>query len=273
MSSEEVKQQTRMDAFDYDANAEEGVEGSDARLPATTRVIQGDRLSFTNDFIWLVGTDQELPQDRGLVPVDTIRIVQKWVNKMPEGHIVVEPGKKWPDIDALNKDCPKSEWGTDFNGKPQGPWQRQRITYFVDMETMTKYTWPAATVGAEICLGEFRDKVRMMRQFRGEQVYAVVTLGSVFMATKYGGRERPQFVVQRWITLGSTAAALPAPSAPTALPSANVQTVEEPSLREQMNDELPPWNNSPGVNAAPPKTTTTAHRPKPAATNKAARGR
>jgi hypothetical protein len=186
--------------------------------------------------------------------------VQKWINKMPADNIIVEPGHKWPNIDTLNKACPESEWAKDFNGVLRGPWQRQRATYFVDLNTMRKYTWPVPveTVGADICIREFRDRVAMMRQFRGEHVYAVVTLGDTFMPTRYGGRQRPDFVIKRWILLGPRATALPAPPAPTPSlpaqaqttqsaepvnPQCGIQTVEPPSLSEQMGDEVPPFDD------------------------------
>jgi hypothetical protein len=258
MSNEDLKKPPLVDAFDFDSGAEEGVEGGDARAPSTQRVIQGERLSFTNDFIWLIGADEEFPKDRELVPVDTIRLVQKWIDQLPAGHIVVEPGKKWPDIDKMNAECPKSEWTKDLNGAPRGPWQRQRVTYFVDLETMQKYTWPVNTVGADICIANFKDKVKLMRDFRGARVFAVVTLGDTFMPTRFGGRQRPEFFVKRWITLGPSEPALPAPTTPalpgqaqpeTAAkpvnPQGGIQTVEPPSLKEQMHDEMPPWLDDP----------------------------
>jgi hypothetical protein len=41
---------------------------------------------------------------------------------------------------------------------------------------MQKYSWPSRveTVGADVCVREFREQVRLMRQFRGAHVYAVV---------------------------------------------------------------------------------------------------
>jgi hypothetical protein len=247
MSNEEMmKKPPLVDGFE---NTEEGVEGdNNAGLPSTQRVIQGDRLAFSNDFVWLVG-DEEFPKDRELVPVDTIRLVQKWIDKMPAGHIAVEPGKKWPDIDAMNAECPKSEWSKDFNGQPQGPWQRTRITYFVDLDTMQKYTWAVNTTGADVCLTNFCDRVRMMRQFRGERVFAVVCLGDTFMSTRFGGRQRPDFIVKRWIKLGPSEPALPAPTAPSLPPAATVdpqsgiQTVEEPALSEKMGGDEVPYND------------------------------
>ena len=38
-----------------------------------------------------------------------------------------------------------------------------------------------------------------MRRLRGQHVYPVVTLSNTFMNTKHGGRQRPHFVIKRWV--------------------------------------------------------------------------
>jgi hypothetical protein len=136
---------------------------------------------------------------------------------------------------------------------------------------MQRYTWPTGTVGGDICVREFRDKVKWMRRFRSERVYAIVTLGDKFMPTRWGGRQRPELLIKRWVLLGPDGTALPAPSAaspalpPTvsAVSSANagvtsptiapkgsektlvvksgVRIVEEPSLSEQTGGDSVPW--------------------------------
>ena len=165
----------------------------------------------------------------------------------------------------LNEASPRSEWGEDYNGNPQGPWQRQRVVHFVDLNTMEKFTWPSGTVGADICVCEFRERVRMMRQFRGARCFAIVTFGDAYMHTKYGGRQRPDLRIVRWITLGVDGGALPSPSARAgaftspsapspasasaqldqfaepAEPQSGIRTVEEPSLSEHMGGDSVPW--------------------------------
>ena len=190
-----------VDGFDGIEN--DGVEDEEGQL-STDRVIQGKRLGFTNDFVWMIGNDEEFPEGRELVVIDTVRLVQKWVDKKPGPAIFVGSHEKWPNVAKLNEACPKSEWGQDFNGNPQGPWHRQRVVYFVDLNSMEKFTWPSRvdTVGADVCIREFREKVRMMRQFRGTRVFAVVTLDDTFMPTRYGGRQRPDLKIARWILLG-----------------------------------------------------------------------
>jgi hypothetical protein len=240
------------DGFD---DAEDRTEGEDEQH---SRVIQGERLVFTNEAKWLIGGDEEFPKDRELVVVDTVRVVQKWIDQRPVGEpIFVESHQKWPNVNKLNEACPKSEWTEGPDGKLRGPWQRQRVVYLVDLKTMEKFTYPTGTVGGDVCIREFRDKVAMMRRFKGERVFAVVTLGDKYMPTRWGGRQRPELVIKRWIRLGPDGTALPTPAAPSAPPSlttdvkatpaqharaeaslSDVQEVEEPTLSEQMGDAI-----------------------------------
>jgi hypothetical protein len=244
-----------VDGFDGVEN--DGVEGDEGK-PSNARVIQGKLLEFTIDYRWLAN-DEEFPKTRELVVVDTTRIVQKWINNLPAGVIFVETHQKWPNVDKLNEDCPRSEWGLDYNKKtPKGPWQKTRVAYLVDPKTMERFTWPTRTVGGEVCIREFRESVRLMRQFRGAHVYPIVTLTDTFMPTTWGGRQRPDLKIEDWIVLGREGPALPAPSAPPLAPAASVQvdqtkpvnsqngmrTVEPPSLKEQMGDDEIPFDGS-----------------------------
>jgi hypothetical protein len=129
----------------------------------------------------------------------------------------------------------------------------------VDPQTMLRFTYPTSTVGGNIAIGELKDAVKMMRKFKGGGIYPVVTLGAKHMKTKFGGRQRPYFAIMRWFRFdsGEPATPLAAPpspkqldgtaSAPVAaaakgdaidkLIGANI--VEEPTLHEQLNDEIP----------------------------------
>jgi hypothetical protein len=107
-----------------------------------------------------------------------------------------------------------------MNGKPRGPWQCARVCYFIDLETMAKFTFVSGTVGTDVGVRVVRDKIRMMRRLRGEGCYPVVLLQDAFMPTRFGGRQRPDFKVMRWITLRPGNEALPAP-APNLLGSAS----------------------------------------------------
>ena len=195
------------------------------------RVIQGSIVKFTNEGSWVTRDEEELPADQELIATGIIRVLQKWINKMPDPDAtrILKPGEN-VDLEALNEAAPKSEWTEDPNGK-RGPWQCQYLMYLLDPKTMDRYTFATGTVGGGIAVRDLRDKVTWMRRMRGQNIFAVVTLADKFMKTKFSGRQRPHFVVTRWIALGGdNANALPAPA---------LREIESPSLAEDLGDEVP----------------------------------
>jgi hypothetical protein len=240
----------------------DGFEGFEERHEGDERpqgVIQGTIIKFTNEAVWLTRDEEKLPSDRELIALNIGRVVQKWIDQLPVETRILEPGEKFPDIEELNEKAPRSEWTEGRDGKPCGPWQAQYIVYLLDPKTMERYSFPTSTVGGSIAVRELREKVLWMRRLRGQNVYAVVTLSDKFMKTRFGGRQRPHFVIVRWIMLGAEEkAALPAPA----------QEVKEPTLAEELNDEIPdfaeapPWTTAPETPATPPKSAS----PKPQTT-------
>ncbi|WP_271523275.1 hypothetical protein [Bradyrhizobium sp. CCBAU 53380] len=211
------------DGFD---GCEDRVEG-DGRESAI-RVIQGSKWSFTQDCKWVDDSDQAIPADTEVTVVGIERVIQKWVDDVPVETRFIPHGELIPNIEKLNAACPKEEWGEDVNGKPRGPWQFQYVLYAVDTD-MGKITFPTGTVGGKICISELRDKVVNMRKFRGEHVYPVVSPSTAWMNTKFGGRNRPDFKVKRWISFGcGDGVALAAPAPVAAVTAA-----------EELNDEVP----------------------------------
>jgi hypothetical protein len=201
------------------------------------RVIQGEKWSFTNEGTWVNADEQEIPRNREVVVVDIARVLQKWIDKTPVETRFLASGEH-VDIDQLNDACPKSEFREDLNGRLKGPWQVQHVVYMVDMETMQKFTYPTSTTGGTIAIGDVKDAVRSMRRFKGPGIYPVVSPATKHMNTRFGGRQRPHFVIKRWISFGPDGTALPA--APTAaLPLSGAHAVAEPTLREEMDDSIP----------------------------------
>ena len=169
----------------------------------SARVIQGAKIAFSNDGKWVNAEDEVLPAELEVVAVKIGRVLQKWIAQLPvDGETRFLEPREHPDIEALNAACPQSEWSPDLNGKPRGPFQLQNVVYLVDMATMQKFTYPTGTVGGGICVHELKDAVQLMRQFRGPGVYPVVSLANTFMNTRFGGRQRPQFKILRWISFG-----------------------------------------------------------------------
>jgi len=124
------------------------------------------------------------------------------------------------------------------------------------------------------------EKIKWMRKFKGPHLVPVVCLSDIFMQTRFGGRQRPHFLIKRWVTMGNGSeeqVLLPAPAAPSlapgqaaaaenstdesaqapveptaaAKPATKMRTtkrgitridttvVAEPTLREELNDDLP----------------------------------
>jgi hypothetical protein len=239
--SNEVTRPEKSQALDGFDGYEDRYEGNNEEYAGG--IIQGALVKFTNEIEW-VANGEALPADLELVAVDVLRVVQRWKDKTPIETIVLEPHQRIPDLDAMNEEIPKSEWVEDPSGKPRGPWQLQRLVYLLNSATMDRYTYVTGTTGGEIAIRELTDKTKWCRRFRGAHVHPVVTLSDCFMKTRFGGRQRPNFVIKRWIDLSGDGRALPAPAENTPKPPVLEQgmperIVKEPNLAEQMNDELP----------------------------------
>ena len=237
--------QSPASALDGFSGFNEEVEGADR--PQGGPVIHGTLIKFTSEAEWVTGNGDEMSRERELIVVDMVRIVQKWVDQMPQETIIVPPGEKFPDIKAMNEAAPQSEWREDLNGKKVGPYQKQNVVYLLDALSLDKLTFPTSTTGGGMACHDLSDKVAWMRKYRGPRVSAVITLSDRFMPTKYGGRQRPHFEVVRWIGFdtGEGGDALSAPKPALAGGAAATpeippwSEVEEPSLKEELNDDLP----------------------------------
>jgi hypothetical protein len=237
------------------AGYNDDVAGQDSQ---SSRVIQGNVLRFDNAGSWSNrSADEPFAHERELIMVEIARVSQKWLNSAPVETRFIPPGEPMPDTGDLNAACPREEWTKDLNGNSRGPWQNQTVVYLLDLENMERFTFLTGTIGGNIAISEIVDKVKMMRRYRGANVYPAVRLKSKPMKTKFGTRPRPHFEVRRWITLGgggSEEPPLPTPvpsgSAPPTLPdeagTRNAHAsrgsggiVEEPSPHEQMNDDIP----------------------------------
>jgi len=195
-----------LDGFDGFTDETEGEDEQSSRS-----LIVGTKIKFDEAQVWVDSNGKKLPAGLELVFIKVRRVVRKWGpdNKSIEGETkILEPHEKWPDFDALNAKCPKSQWHEAF-GKIRGPYRGQRLVYLVDQQTMAPYTWPSPkdTIGSRICVTDIVDRTNWMRRFKSALVYPVVELSDTFMRTSYGGarggRQRPHFIVKRWIALGS----------------------------------------------------------------------
>jgi len=186
-----------------------------------------------------------MSREQELIAIDILRIVQKWIDQKPVETIIVPPGEKFPNVKAMNDAAPKSEWREDLNGNMVGPWQMQYVVYLLDAHALDKITFPTSTIGGGMACRALADKVAWMRKYKGPKVSAVITLADVFMNTRFGGRQRPHFQIVRWIGFDGDGKALPASKPPLEGGAAAKSEappwneVEEPTLREELNDDLP----------------------------------
>jgi hypothetical protein len=280
MSNDIVKKDpTSIDGF---AGWNDGVEGDDR--PEGAGVIQGNLIKFSNEAAWQLRDNEELLADFELVAVDVARVVVKWgpdQKPVENGTIILEPDQKFPDIEAMNENTPREEWVEGPDRQMRGPWQGQHVLYLLDLKTMDKFSYPTSTTGGRIAIRELRDKLVWMRRLKGANVYPVITLADKFMNTRFGGRQRPHFMIKRWVRLGGEGGeveAIAPPTPPTTTQQAldefskpvaatapqsdlPLTEVKEPTLAKEMNDAIPDFDAKPKTANEPKK----APAPRPTA--------
>jgi hypothetical protein len=276
------------------AGWDSGIEGDDR--PQSRGIIKGNKIKFSNNAAWLQRDDTELP-DIELIPVFILRVVQTWGKDnrpIEEKTRFLEPHEKFPDIKKMNEEVPRKDWVEDYNGNLVGPIQGSHVVYFIHLPTMEQYTFiaPITTIGSVRATSELRDKIVWMRKVRcppgtPQDVYPTITPDKTWMKTRHpgGGRWRPHFKIlpDRWMRFGSESSgtALPSPEslpivtqqAPnkpaqqiTKEPELPLTKVPEPTLREELNDDLPdPGPHSENTKASPPRSTARRELKKPPA--------
>jgi hypothetical protein len=254
------------------AGWDDRVEGDDQ--PENVGIIQGTFLKFSNEGQWIDRDGNEIPDNLELCAAEVLRLVQKWEDQKPVETIILEPHQKFPDVEAMNDAVPRDEW-EEGPGGLRGPWQAQHLLRLVNLETMEKYSYPTGTTGGRIAVAELRDRIVWMRRYKGNDVYAIVTLGRTWWNTKHGGRWRPTFVIKRWARLGGggggEAKASPAiPPTPTAAPVQQVvppqldlPLVAEPTLQEELNDSIPDFGNPKPQQSKPQPAKSAPKKPGP----------
>jgi hypothetical protein len=224
-----------VDGFDGFSDRTEGED------PRRTGALNGTiRVRFTNDAKYVrTDTEQQMPPEKEYVGVNLGRACVKFVHGKLEDTRTLEAKEAFPDIKRLNEEAPKSEWSEGPDGKMHGPYTNQYILFFLDPTLMDRFSFPTSTIGGGMAMRALADRTSLMREVRGDRVYPVLTLGDIFMNTKYGGRQRPHFIVKRFITLGPPKA-LPTSTEPIKPLSAGDigRTVEEPTTVERMKDEI-----------------------------------
>jgi hypothetical protein len=212
-------------------------------------LFRGTRIKFSKTSEWEIDGEAIDPEIR-LILIDVARIVTRWgPDKKPLETIVLALGEKWPDHEAWNDALPNTEWVQGMNGL-RGPWQPQQIVYFLDPQSMSQYHWADGTVGGAIGIREAVDSIKAMRRFRPGAA-PVVEFSTTFFPTRYGGRQRPFFVIHSWVTMPGEEpqpAALPGPvTAPTSDSTAAPVVEATPTI------EVEPVKAAPAKVAEPAK--------------------
>jgi hypothetical protein len=147
--------------------------------------------------VWTDAQGVELDPQLCLVVVEMKRVVNKWpvIQGAPLETLEVAPGQPWPNTKKLNEACPQSEWRTDFNGNPKGPFEAQRLLYLLDPGTLDQFTYATNTVGGTRALTELANKIEWAQAHRGSGIRPLVHLSATWMPTRFGGRMRPHFIV------------------------------------------------------------------------------
>lgn len=187
---------------------------------------------------------------REMIVLGLKKIVQKFVSQKLVDTIVVPDGESMPNVDAMNEEAPREEWGTDLNGNPVGPFMRVLVLKMLDANSMERFAFVTSSVGGSIAIGDLSDKVKVMRRLNGPNVAPVVSCCVTNFKTRYAMRKRPDFRVLRWIALGGDGSGgLPKPESAKSLaaPTSKGKTlgigtpVAEPTLKQEMDGDSVPF--------------------------------
>jgi hypothetical protein len=198
---------------------------------------------------------ETIDSKREFILLGLVKVVQKFVNKKLIDTIIVPTRENFPNIDKMNEAAPREEWGTDLNGKPVGPYVSVLVLKLLDALTMDRYVFVTSSTGGKIAFGDISDKIKLIRRIKGANVTAAIVCEMVRMRSQYNphGVPRPHFRIVRYVRLGGETALPPAQtkilppstSAPPTTPASaapsilDLPTVPEPTLKEEMADELP----------------------------------
>jgi hypothetical protein len=169
--------------------------------------------------------------------VATDIIIQRWQDQRVIETICSKP---LPNSDLLSEAVPRNKWELDLNGKPRPPYEKAFVVYFLDLDSAERSTFINSTVGSAIAVSTLKDKVYWMRKMRGAGVVPQVEFTWAPMGTRFGIKKRPDFKVLNWVDFTPGGSTLPPASGPKQLPPLQPKQVENPSVEEDLDDQIPP---------------------------------
>jgi hypothetical protein len=172
-----------------------------------------------------------------LIVLGTRTGVRRWSDKTLVEEFVEQP---LPDIEALNAQVPVGEWEIGFSGKPESPYRVWFAAYLLDPVGMTLFSYLNNTVGSEIAVKAIQQKLDLMQALHGGSARPVVKLADAPMKTKnFGLKRRPDFRIIEWRSLHADAPVAPQLPAPETQPTEIIDQPVKPSVRDDLNDEIP----------------------------------
>jgi hypothetical protein len=217
------------------------LERNGSNLPALNadRGTHGELILY-KDRQHLLQDGTAMPPDWQSLVIGMARVIQFWQGGRPDPSkdIVEQPGQEFTDADvaALNDKVPKAQWELDLNGQPKPPFSLAYAVYLFDPKDAQIYTHINSTNGQRVAFIKLHERIELMRAFRGETVAPIVTLGEKLFSKRFG-KYRAEFVIVEWRRPhGKTGEPKRLEKSPSGFIG---EKVEEPSLKETLNDEVP----------------------------------
>jgi hypothetical protein len=222
-------------------------DGFDDTGDTTASPLRGIAFKF-KDGSYYAYSDPFPTYDRTFVVIDTADGWQKLAEGMPPEYLMRQPGQVRPPRPHVDE----KDWPMDFNGRPAHPWKLTRYLYLLDTKTGEVSTFWSDTIGGKVAFDQLSQQVKVTRGAMPGAV-PVIALESALMPTQYGSKKpRPHFRIAGYKLRGD-------------IGSQNLLTdetktpfieVQQPSLADEMNDDLP------GDLAPPKPVKASAKKPK-----------
>ncbi len=169
------------------------------------------------------------------------RAVRRWQDHQIVDEILDLP---LPDCDELNSTIPWDQWEIGLSDAPVPPYSVWHAAYLLDPNTGTLFSYLNNTVGCSIAVGRLESSMKWMQALKGA-VFPLVELTDAQMRTRFGLKRRPSFRIVEWRGQGGPTVGGPEPTPQIG------HKVEEPSTKEVIDDEMPPWHDDPIPDFAP----------------------
>jgi hypothetical protein len=227
----------------------------------SSRTIRGRRVIFLEG-IWYDNSETPLPSELRVLVHTITSVFRVWLHGDLIEEVVKAPGASLPDPELRNREIPQAEWDVDRfdETKKRKPASISRLLYMVAPDG-EEFTYIHDTVGANIAVGELKEKIRNVRQWRGDPYLCpIVSFETKAMPTRFSTKPKPRpfFQIHEYRSFGKPAPAMsviehvPTTTTTTAATRTekptkvaeksgpvDVQIIEGPSLREQMDDDIP----------------------------------